>query len=137
MTYSGDDGAKVGSDGVKRVDLWYPRNEGSQKRIDVSLMDVRAANDISITYDFKRDGWVISSNCDPGKDPSEYTKEEWDALPDVEGQPGYKDLVCRELYEVAFIPSWPERKEIDMNEVAVRFTDPDRPDTKHLFEKDD
>lgn len=103
--YQGDDGVKVDSDGAKRIDFWYPRNEGNQKRIVVSLLDVRAANDISITYDFERDGWVISSDMvDTDK---EYTDEEWAALPDVEGHPGTKDLIPKELYEVAFIPSWP------------------------------
>jgi hypothetical protein len=58
------------------VELWYPRQEPI-KSIHVGLMDVRAADDIRIEYDFERDGWKISQAkyfswegedeiCDPG-----------------------------------------------------------------------
>lgn len=67
------------------VDLWYPRQENRYTSIKINLMDVRAANDIEISYDFDRDGWVIKSDlCNPNK-PYE----------------------CQdEYYEVAFIPAW-------------------------------
>lgn len=44
---------------TKRVELFYPRGEGNARQILVSLMDIRAADDIRISYDFDRDGWVI------------------------------------------------------------------------------
>ena len=40
------------------VMLWYPRHSGA-KAVQVGLMDVRAAADLRIAYDFARDGWVI------------------------------------------------------------------------------
>lgn len=40
------------------VELWYPRNSWPN-RIQVGLTDVRAADDIRISYDFARDGWKI------------------------------------------------------------------------------
>lgn len=56
------------------VNVWYP-NQRTVKAIHVGLMDVRAADDIRIEYDFARDGWVIKqasrfmwpsgSECDP------------------------------------------------------------------------
>lgn len=60
---------------VVAVDLWYPRQEERPKAIEVGLVDVRAADDIRIEYDFSRDGWVIKQatrfcwpaggECDP------------------------------------------------------------------------
>lgn len=42
------------------VDLLYPRNDDSPvKYIQIGLMDVRAADDIRVSYDFNRDGWKI------------------------------------------------------------------------------
>lgn len=41
------------------VDLWYPRSEDRPNEVIVGLVDVRAADDIRITYDFDRDGWRI------------------------------------------------------------------------------
>jgi len=41
------------------IDLEYPRCDDSPGAIRVSLMDVRAADDILVSYDFDRDGWVI------------------------------------------------------------------------------
>ena len=72
------------------VDLWYPRMDDIYKHIIVTLMDVRAANDIIITYDFDRDGWVIKSN-----------------LYDPESHEGIDSDKPEELHEVAFVPSWP------------------------------
>ena len=100
----------VGVDEIA-VDLWYPRREERYKSIRISLMDVRAANDILISYDFDRDGWVITSDLTDPRSVDEYTKEEWDALPEVEGEPGVKDRVSKLRQEVAFIPAWPQRKD--------------------------
>lgn len=71
------------------VDLAYPRAEGNDTAIQVGLMDVRAADDLLITYDFRRDGWVIrqeriqrvGGGCSASMDPPEWI-------------------------EVAFIPAW-------------------------------
>ena len=38
------------------VDLWYPRTANPIKAVQVGLVDVRAADDIRIEYDFDRDG---------------------------------------------------------------------------------
>lgn len=104
------------------VDLWYPRRENRYKSIRISLMDVRAANDIMISYDFDRDGWVVTSDLTDPRSSDEYTQEEWDALPEVEGEPGVKNRVSDIRQEVAFIPAWPERKDYpdDGNQPAVR-----------------
>ncbi len=42
----------------RHVKLWYPRNRPT-KAVVVELMDVRATDDIRISYDFDRDGWVV------------------------------------------------------------------------------
>ena len=44
------------------ADLWYPKTNGpaSTDAVQVTLVDVRAAADIYITYDYDRDGWVVS-----------------------------------------------------------------------------
>lgn len=53
---------------IKNVDLDYPRANdhpyGGTQAIIVDLLDVRSARDIHITYDFDRDGWVISAQVD-------------------------------------------------------------------------
>jgi len=41
------------------VNLEYPRIEGKPQHVQVGLEDVRAADDIRLTYDFDRDGWRI------------------------------------------------------------------------------
>lgn len=102
------------------VDLWYPRVDERYKFINIALMDVRAANDIQVSYDFDRDGWVITSDLADPRSLDEYTQEEWDAIPEVEGEPGVKDLVSKIRQEVAFIPAWPQRKDYpDVNEQSA------------------
>lgn len=68
------------------VDLWYPR--GSQiSKIEVGLMDVRAADNIRISYDYERDGWKIE----------QASIFEWKA----------DDKVCDpDWQEVAFVKAW-------------------------------
>lgn len=76
-------------DGVLHADLWYPRCEGPRIReVQVGLMDVRAADDIRISYDFERDGWVI-------KQAVTY-EAPWDGPEDGE----------EEWREVAFVKAW-------------------------------
>lgn len=48
--------------------LWYPRSEGNEELVRVSLYDVRAADDLLIGYDFERDGWVISRDDSPERE---------------------------------------------------------------------
>lgn len=77
---------------IKNVELWYPsveteRDDDQPQAVKIGLMDVRAANDILVEYDFKRDGYKISM-------PS---KCRWEA----------DDKVCDPCYkELAFIPAW-------------------------------
>lgn len=52
-TYEESDGKYV------EIELWYPRIEDNIKSIQISLGDVRAADNIRIQYDFERDGWSI------------------------------------------------------------------------------
>ena len=73
------------------VDLWYPRNEDSQvKYVQVGLMDVRASDDIRVSYDFDRDGWKIEQS----------SVFEWSA----------DDQVCDPCWkEVAFVQAWSQK----------------------------
>lgn len=49
-----------GVGGVLCVDINYPRNPDAEYRaVQIGLMDVRAADDIRVSYDFGRDGWKI------------------------------------------------------------------------------
>lgn len=84
---------------VANVSFWYPRVEGKHKisALQVGLVDVRASDDIQISYDFERDGWKIeqeyccedSNNCSVEMCPC--------CNADLE-HPGWK--------EVAFIQAW-------------------------------
>lgn len=63
------------------IDLFYPGGHepgcGEPKSVVLGLCDVRAADDIRLSYDFERDGWKIEqascfvwgeddeTNCDP------------------------------------------------------------------------
>ena len=68
------------------VDLWYPRvDDRSCTSVEVGLMDVRAARDIRIAYDFKRDGYVITADEASGDEDERRA-------------------------EVAFVPAWPVPK---------------------------
>jgi hypothetical protein len=74
------------------IDLWYPR-ECQVKFLQIGLMDVRAAGDIRVSYDFQRDGWKVEQP----------TISEWSADDEACDQ-GWK--------EVAFIAAWhPESEE--------------------------
>lgn len=69
------------------VQLWYPRGDGNAKEIEIELSDVRAADNIRISYDFERDGWVVKQAA----------IFEWDG----------DDSVCgADWQEVAFIKAW-------------------------------
>lgn len=77
---------EVTSDTV-HVDVWYPDLKGNQKYVEVGLMHVRAADNIRISYDLGRDGWVIE----------QASVFEWGA-DDAECDPKWQ--------EVAFIQAW-------------------------------
>lgn len=70
------------------IDLWYPDVPNSDvSKLVIGLMDVRAADDIRVSYDKDRDGWKIE----------QASIFEWDA----------DDKVCDpDWQEVAFIQAW-------------------------------
>jgi hypothetical protein len=78
--------AERGGDAL-HVDIWYPRTDNPIKAIEVGLMDVRAADDIRIEYDFVRDGWVIK----------QAQVFEWGAD---------KEICDPQWKEVAFVEAW-------------------------------
>jgi hypothetical protein len=62
--------------------LWYPRSDDFEvKQIQIGLIDIRAADDIRVSYDHNRNGWVIQQALDDG----------WT--------------------EVAFVEAWSQRKD--------------------------
>lgn len=70
------------------VDMWYPRTDspGTVAEVRVGLVDVRAADEIIIRYDFERDGYVVLQ---------ELCVDEGDAMSST-----------GEQVERAFIPAW-------------------------------
>lgn len=73
-----------GKDMVVEVDLYYPRSLDKRKPdeatvVEVSLMDVRAADSIRVRYDFERDGYQILQAqrfvWEDGEDPDSQWKE--------------------------------------------------------------
>jgi hypothetical protein len=73
------------------IDLWYPRSDDFEvKQIQIGLIDVRAADDIRVSYDHNRNGWVIQQ------------ASEWE-LDDTERDQGWT--------EVAFVKAWSQRKD--------------------------
>lgn len=71
---------------IPEVKLFYPRCDGNADTIRIGLSDVRAADDILVTYDFERDGWVIKQG----------SRFEW----------GADEVVDEDWQEVAFIQAW-------------------------------
>lgn len=67
------------------VTLLYPRTY-QIKKVVVDLLDVRAADSITIQYDFDRDGWSITREI-------HIEHESWTEE-------------TGEIVEVAFIPAW-------------------------------
>lgn len=55
-----------GEDTVE-VELWYPKLH-PVKFVQVGLMDVRATDNIRISYDYDRDGWKIGQASDDPDD---------------------------------------------------------------------
>jgi len=74
------------------IDLCYPDVKDTEiKKIVVGLVDVRAADDIRISYDKKRDGWKIE----------QASTFEWD---------GDDEICDPDWQEVAFIEAWGRHK---------------------------
>ena len=60
------------------IGLFYPRTEHAVQSFVISLTDVRAADDIRVSYDFERNGWKIEQAWnidDPECDPDENWQE--------------------------------------------------------------
>ena len=77
------------------VDLWYPDTPNPEySKIVVGLVDVRAADDIRISYDKGRDGWSIEQ-------ASKFSWESGDAECDCDWQ------------EVAFVQAWGREEPTD------------------------
>ena len=70
---------------ITHIALAYPR-DSNIKRIQIGLLDVRAADDIQIEYDYDRDGWIIKQDEYESRDGIIYAVLDWK--------------------EVAFIPAW-------------------------------
>lgn len=82
---------KDGQDAA-HVEFWYPRTPGHPSILQVGLMDVRAADDIRITYDFARDGWSIQqASIFEWKADDKVMDEDWQ--------------------EVAFIQAWARERQ--------------------------
>jgi hypothetical protein len=74
------------------INLWYPDVPENQiRKIVVGLVDVRAADDIRISYDKERDGWKIE----------QASTFEWDGA-DEKCDPDWQ--------EVAFVRAWAREK---------------------------
>jgi hypothetical protein len=75
-----------------QIELWYPRVDDNPTHLTVGLMDVRAADDIRVSYDFERDGWVIE----------QASTFQWEIDDPDCGDPDWQ--------EVAFIKAWAREK---------------------------
>jgi len=75
------------------IDLWYPDVPGSKvNKLVLGLVDVRAADDIRISYDKKRNGWKIE----------QASIFQWD---------GDDDSCDPDWQEVAFIQAWARERD--------------------------
>ena len=70
------------------IDLWYPSvEENTVKKFVIGLMDVRAVDNIRVSFDRGRNGWMIE----------QASVFEWDE----------DDSVCDSKWvEVAFVEAW-------------------------------
>lgn len=88
MTYEKLHGDHVAAYGrTIDVALCYPNSGNNINAVEVSLVDVRAADSIRIMYDKDRDGWSIK----------QASRFQWD-VDDEERDPDWQ--------EVAFIQAW-------------------------------
>ena len=76
------------------IDLWYPDVPDSDvKKIVIGLMDIRAADDIRVSYDKQRDGWKIE----------QASTFEWE---------GDDEICDPDWQEVPFVQAWAREKQI-------------------------
>ena len=76
------------------INLWYPDCYNSEvKSLVVGLIDVRATDDIRISYDNARDGWKIE----------QASTFSWDESDDTGCDPDWQ--------EVAFVQAWARKKD--------------------------
>ena len=77
------------------IDLWYPDvPDATIKKFVIGLMDVRAADDIRVSYDKARDGWKIE----------QASTFSWDS----------DDTICDpDWQEVAFVQAWGRYEQTD------------------------
>lgn len=77
---------------VLNIEIMYPMVEGNViNTLDINQSSVRASDGIRVTYDYDRDGWIISQ----ASRWSWADSEEYDSLDNPE-----------DYQEVAFIQSW-------------------------------
>ncbi len=82
-----EDANEIGND--LHVDLHYPDYDRDKaKKLIIGLCSVRSADEIRVSYDFDRNGWVIE----------QATIFEWDWKTETVFDRGWK--------EVAFAPAW-------------------------------
>ncbi len=76
----------LGVDGqTLRVDLFYPLCEGSINEIEIGLCDVRAVDDIRVSFDHSRNGYVIKqASRDRYNEDGEEQDEDWQEVAYVE-----------------------------------------------------
>lgn len=92
---------------VVHVDLCYPRSDDHPHTIEVGLCDVRAGDDVRLSYDFDRDGWKIEQQAQ-------------EMLIETNGRI-HPATISGEWQEVAFVKSWAlttEHREEDVSEAA-------------------
>lgn len=71
-----------------KAELWYPLSPDRPDTVIVGLYDVRAADNLIITFDHARNGWRIGM--------------------DLTRQDDWGMEIVAENQEVAFIPAWNE-----------------------------
>lgn len=54
-----DEGLWMDDDTI-HAELYYPRAANARKRVTVGMTDTRLCDDITITYDFGRNGWSVT-----------------------------------------------------------------------------
>lgn len=91
------DDATASRDGSRplRVDLEYPDFAPNPNEVIVGLTHTRAADDVVVSFDFERNGWVI--RMDRGYWTNGDPYDEW--------------TTTEERAEVAFLPAWNDERD--------------------------
>ena len=92
------------------VTLEYPRVEGHHDRVVIELEDVRSADNLEVSYDFERDGWVLRMDLAEDK--------------------GDRMDIIEERVEVGFLPAWnvkagtvTERAQLILNHINAKVSE--------------